>query len=170
MSTATLTRRPGAEELNVPRTPTGAKPVVVAVDDDDNAGTLLRHGREVAGRLGVPLRVTYVWSDCRPPYCLHHRRCHRDIGEAVRLLNALVDEHLTGPGPSVERDVIHDADPAAALAGISAGASLLVIGSASDHQASADELGETARALLGRIGCPVAVIPHRTRAATRPAW
>src|SRR4029453_14794388 len=56
-----------------------AGPVIVAPDDDDNAGPLLCHGLTLATRLGVPLRAVYVWSDCRPPDCVHHRCCHRDL-------------------------------------------------------------------------------------------
>src|SRR5690348_12860801 len=52
--------------------PTRHGPVVVALDDDNNAGPLLRHGSAAATRLGVALRVVHVWSDCRPPDCPHH--------------------------------------------------------------------------------------------------
>ncbi|GAA0504709.1 hypothetical protein Ade02nite_70590 [Paractinoplanes deccanensis] len=166
MATATLPLRPGTRGAG--RTTAG--PVVVAVDDDDNAGALLRHGRREAGRLGVPLRVAYVWSDCRPPDCPHHRRCHRDLGGASRLVDLLVREHLAEPGPPLEREVLHDPDPAAALVALSAGASLLVIGSSSDRPAHVGALGGTTRAVLGRTRCPVAVVPHRHRSVTRPAW
>lgn len=158
MSTATLPQ------------PKATGPVLVAVDDDDNAGSLLRRGREEAERLGVPVRATYVWSHCRPPECAHHRRCHRDLGEASRLLNTLVDENLTESGPPVERDVLHGEDPAGALIELSAGASLLVIGSASDTRVPDDALGDTCRALVGRTRCPVAVVRRRHLAATRVGW
>src|SRR5688572_2193941 len=65
------------------------RPVLVAVDDDDNAGALLRHGSAIAEQLGVPLRAAYVWADCRSSDCAHHRHCHRDLGEASRLLTML---------------------------------------------------------------------------------
>ncbi|WP_127509711.1 universal stress protein [Actinoplanes solisilvae] len=159
MSTATMPQPPA----------TG--PVLVAVDDDDNAESLLLRGREEAGRLGVPMRVTYVWSHCRPPACTHHRRCHRNLGEASRLLNTLVDEHLTEEDlPPVERDVLHDEDPAGALLELSSGASLLVIGSASETHGPDDALGDTCRALVGRTRCPVAVVRRRHLAATRVGW
>ena len=83
-------------------------PVLVAVDDDDNVGSVLRRGRQEADRLGVPLRVTHVWSRCHPPDCPHHRRCHRDLDEASRLLNTLVEDNLPEARIPVERDVLRD--------------------------------------------------------------
>ncbi|MCM4085172.1 universal stress protein [Paractinoplanes hotanensis] len=160
MSTATLPRR----EAMVPQ------PVLVAVDDDDNAGSLLRRGREEADRLGVPLRATHIWSHCRPPNCSHHRRCHRDLSEASRLLNTLLDENLADAGPPVERDVLHDDDPARALIELSAKASLLVIGASSDNRAPAGALGETCRALMRDARCPLAVVRNRRLSVTRTGW
>ncbi|MCU7730998.1 universal stress protein [Actinoplanes sp. KI2] len=140
-----------------------AGPVVVALDDDGNARTLLRHGRHLAARLRVPLRAAYVWSDCRPPECAHHRRCHRDLGEACRLLTALIDDHLPADAAGqVERDVVHAVDPAAALVTLSASASMLVVGSSSDCPRDSAELGGTTRRLLGRTRCPVMVVPRAT--------
>jgi len=151
--------------------PTAAGPVLVALDDDDNAGVLLQHGGSLAERLGVALRVTYVWSDCRPPECTHHRCCHRDLAEADRLLSGLLDEHLTSEhAVQVERDVLHHGDPAEALIVLSAPASMLVVGSSSDRPASPATLGATTRAILGRTRCPVMVVPHHTLAATRVGW
>ena len=161
MSTATSPRTRTA----IPTKAAG--PVVVAVDDDGNAGALLRRGRELADQLGVPLRVIHIWSDGRPPYCSHHRRCHRDIGEAIRLVNGLVDEHLSEAGTTVERDVAHDSDPVSALADVSAGASALVMGASSEQDAST---GGTADAVLVRVRCPVAVVSHRPRSITQSAW
>jgi nucleotide-binding universal stress UspA family protein len=179
MATATLPRPPATldrDERERPNLDQGANlaapsgPVLVAVDDDDNVGSVLQQGCEEARRLGVALRVAYVWSYCRPPDCPHHRRCHRDLGEASRLLNTLLDEHLTEPGPAVERDVLHDDDPASALVELSAGASLLIIGSSSDTPRAEDSLGKTCRVLVGRSRCPVAVVRHHQLSATRVGW
>jgi len=152
-----------------PRTSTG--PVVVALDDDGNAGALLRHGSRVAARLGVPLRAAYVWSDCRPPDCTHHRRCHRDLDGACRLLTALLQEHLSvDAAGEVERDVVHATDPAKALVTISAAASVLVVGSSSDSPPGSSDLGGTTRRLLGRTGCPVMVVPRAAPRARTRFW
>jgi nucleotide-binding universal stress UspA family protein len=161
--------RPDQEPVFVRGThpPTGG-PVLVAVDDDDNAGAVLRYGHGLAARLGVSLRVAYVWSDCRPPDCAHHRHCHRQLAEADQLLSALIAEHLaTAEAEQVERDVLHDADPADALVALSASASILVVGSASSGPVV---LGATTRTVLGRTRCPVVVVPHRHLSATRATW
>lgn len=155
----------------VGRGPAGGGPVIVALDDDDNVAVLLRHGRPAAARLGVALRVAYVWSDCRPPDCAHHRCCHRDLAEAKRLLTALLDEHLTvEAAQQVERDVIHDTDPGPALTALSSNASLIVVGSSSHRPTTGDVLGATTRALLGRTGCPVLVVPHHRSSVTSGSW
>ncbi|SNY59516.1 Universal stress protein family protein [Paractinoplanes atraurantiacus] len=166
MSAATLPHVRVPSEPATSAVVRAAGPVVVAVDDDGNARRLLRRGSEMAERLGVPLRVVYIWSDCRPPHCMHHRRCLRDIGEALRFVDTLVGNHLGEPGPAVERDVVHAADPAGALADVSAGASLLVVGETSDHDAT----GGTAAAVLVRATCPVTVVPHRPRSITQSVW
>jgi len=151
--------------------PTRSGPVLVALDDDDNAGVLLRHGYEVAVRLGVALRVVHVWSDCRPPDCPHHRRCHRDLGEADRLLAALLDEHLPIEAVRrIEREVLRAADPAEALVALTASASTLVVGSSSDSPTGSGTLGTTTRAILGRTRCPVLVVPYHRLSATRVRW
>lgn len=136
-------------------------PVIVALDDDGHAGELLRHGWAMAERLGVPVRVAYVWSDCRPPHCDHHRRCHRNLGEARRLLTELLDEHLSvEQAQEVEREVLHDADPAEALVALAESASMLVVAASSDRPHRSEVLGATTRSLLFRTACPVAVVPH----------
>jgi nucleotide-binding universal stress UspA family protein len=173
MSTAVLPVHTGPDPIVVPGTdsPAGDGPVLVALDDDDNAGALLRRGCGLAARLGVVVRVAYVWSDCRPPDCAHHRCCHRDLAEAGRLLSGLLDEHLTvEESRRVERDVLHSADPAETLIALSAFASMLVVGSSSDRPGTAAALGATTRAILGRTRCPVMVVPYRRLSATRVSW
>lgn len=146
-------------------------PVMVALDDDGNAGMLLRHGYEVAARLGVAMRVVHVWSDCRPPDCSHHRRCHRDLVEADRLLAALLGEQLPiETARSIERDVLHAPDPAEALVALAASASTLIIGSSSDRPTGGGVLGNTTRAVLGRTRCPVLVVPYHRLSATGVRW
>jgi nucleotide-binding universal stress UspA family protein len=146
-------------------------PVMVALDDDGNAGMLLRHGYEVAARLGVTMRVLHVWSDCRPPDCPHHRRCHHDLGQADRLLAGLLDEHLpTEAARRIERDVLHAPDPAEAIVALAASASVLIVGSSSDRPTGGSALGATTRAVLGRTRCPVVVVPHHRVSATSVHW
>ena len=123
----------------------------------------------MAEQLGVPLRAAYVWSDCRAPDCPHHRRCHRDLGEAGHLLTTLVDEHLA-TAPLIEREVMHAEDPVEALVALSAEASVLLVGSSSDLPVPGGAFGGTTRRLLGRTACPVVVVPRQRSSATRGIW
>ena len=147
--TGPITARPGG-------------PVIVAVDDDAHPGVLLRYGWDLANHLGVALRAVYVWTDCRPPECAHHRTCHRDLADAERLLATLLDEHLPQDAAGrIEREVVRDSDVGPALASISSSASLLVVASCSDEPGKArGSLGSSARTLLGSTACPLVVVPH----------
>ena len=137
-------------------------PVLVALDDDENPAALTAYGLAEARRRGVALRTVYIWTDCRPPECDHHLACHRDLGEAARLLATIVDEHLRDDEVNdVERDVLHYADPVQALAALSASASLLIVGASSRRPESGVLLGDTTRELVARTRCPLAVVPHR---------
>jgi hypothetical protein len=72
----------------------------------------------VLRNLDVPMRVVYVWTDCRFPDCAHHRTCHRDLADAERLLAVLFDEHLPPEAAGrIEREVVRAADSGEALAG-----------------------------------------------------
>ena len=149
----------------------GVGPVIVAVDSDRHPGVLLRYGWTVAERLGVPLRVVYVWTDCRPPDCPHHRTCHRDLWDADRLLSTLLDEHLPADAQGhVEREVLHGTEAAPALAALSADAALLVVASSSDRPGARGTLGTTTRTLIGRTLCPLAVVPYDAAPVDRPGW
>ena len=80
-----LQRQAQREEI----TDDGLAQIVVALDDDENAGVLLRRARAVSR-------------------CSHRLRCRRDLGEAIGLLTDLLDEHLPVDAASaVERDVLH---------------------------------------------------------------
>ncbi|MDY7088229.1 MAG: universal stress protein [Actinomycetota bacterium] len=163
MSSATLTR-PFTQPDPVPSLEAAFSsngPVLVAVDDEANAAVLLSRGHDAAVRLGVALRVVHIWSRCRPPDCSHHRRCHRDMEGANRFSRRLLDEHLPEATAPVEREVVHDENPASALVALSVGASLLFIGA----EAAGEAVGETTRALLDRAACPVTVVRDRPRSA-----
>jgi nucleotide-binding universal stress UspA family protein len=145
-------------------------PVLVALDDDQNPAVLAAYGRAEALRRGVALRVVYIWTDCRPPDCDHHLVCHPDLWDAARLLAAIVNQHLSADEASdIERDVLHDADPASALVALSASASLLIVGASSRRPDSGVLLGDTTRGLVGRTRCPLAVVPHASRAGVHHA-
>jgi len=147
-------------------------PVVVAVDADAHPGVLQRYGWQLSSHLGVPLRVVYVWTDCRPPDCAHHRTCHPDLADAERLLAALLKEYLPLEAVGcIEREVLHEADPAEALQAISSVGSLLVLGSSSDQPGSnRGTLGSTARSLVGRTACPLILVPYGVARLQPAPW
>jgi hypothetical protein len=166
---------PGVRPLIVqragPRSSLG--PVVVAVDADRHPGVLLRYGWTLSVRLGVPLRVVYVWTDCQSPDCPGHRVCHRDLWDAERLLNAVLDEHLPIEAMGhVEREVLHATEAGPALAAVSSAAALLVVGSSSDPPGAGagGTLGTTTRALVGRTRCPLAVVPYDAAPGGLSGW
>jgi nucleotide-binding universal stress UspA family protein len=139
------------------REPSG--PVLVALDDDANAAALTAYGLTAAAHRGVSLRTVYVWTDCRPPDCDHHRACHHDLADAAQLLADIIEQHLSIEElDEVERDVVHHTDPGRALVDLSDSASLLVVGASSRHNPRG-LLGETTRELLVHTCCPLAVVP-----------
>ena len=77
------------------------------------------------------------------------------------MLSQIIEEHLAPDDASdLERDVLHDTDPAQALAALSATASLLVLGAASRRPDGEGVLGDTTRGLVVRARCPLAVVPQ----------
>jgi nucleotide-binding universal stress UspA family protein len=86
-------------------------------------------------------------------------------------LSTLLAANLTvDAARQVERDVLHDPEPAEALVALSASASLLVVGMSSDRPAASEAPGSTTRAILGRTRCPVVVVPGRRVPVTGVAW
>jgi nucleotide-binding universal stress UspA family protein len=143
---------------------TAARPagsvVVAAVDDDANPGHILRHAAAEARRLRVPLRVVHVcteWDTSAPGQRMSR---HDRMSDADRLLSAVLYDHLTpAEAEATEREILHDRDVVSALIALSADASLVVIAARSGPTAHDEPLGDTVRALIGRTGCPVAVLP-----------
>jgi hypothetical protein len=144
--------------------PTGV--VMVAVDNDDNAGAVLRYGAAEAHRRGVPLRAVHVWTG--PATAQNDLACAAD-----RLLTAVLHDNLPEEADGIERQILHDRDPVGALIAISAHASLLVVAARSGSGTNDDPYGETARALIGRTVSPLAVLPQidgRRPDASPHAW
>ena len=122
--------------------------VLAAVDEDGSAGVVLTHAWQEARRRKLPLRVVHVWT----------RR--EAMTDSDRLLTALLYDNLPpDEAASVERQILHDDDPAQALAALSHDAALVV--------AAAGTLGETVKKLAALAACPVAVIPVTPRVAAR---
>jgi hypothetical protein len=139
--------------------------VLAAVDDDDACADVLAYARQEAHRMGLPLRVAHVWTgrESRP-----RRAGPAEMAASDRLLTAILYDNLPPDEvATVERQILHDEDPARALAALSQDAALLV--------AAAGTLGETVKRLTALAACPVAVVPLAPRVAavglaeTRPS-
>jgi hypothetical protein len=75
-----------------------------------------------------------------------------EVSDSDRLLSDVLHDHLPpGEVDTVERQILHDDDPARALAGLSREGLLLVV-------AAVGEVGSTVRRLAGRTWCPLAVV------------
>jgi hypothetical protein len=80
--------------------------------------------------------------------------------DSDRLLTAALYDNLPPEeAATVERQILHDDDPARALAALSRDAALVV--------AAAGEIGETVKRLAKLAGCPVVVIPATSPVAAR---
>jgi nucleotide-binding universal stress UspA family protein len=133
-------------------------PVVAAIDDDTNPGPVLRYAAAAAHRLGVPLRVVHVWTGRDTPRGPRTNRYDR-MGDADRLLSTVLYDHLTqDEAERAEREILHDRDAGHALVVLSSQSSLMVVAARTDRTGDGP-FGETARALIGRTACPLAVLP-----------
>ncbi|MCU7724895.1 universal stress protein [Actinoplanes sp. KI2] len=117
--------------------------VLAALDDDPGCVGVLAYAWEQAQQRGLPLRVVHVWTR------------HEAITDSDRLLTAVLYDNLPpDEAEAVERQILHDDDPARALAALSRDAALVV--------AAAGTLGETVKRLAELADCPVAVVPAGT--------
>ena len=129
------------------------KVVLAAIDDDTGPRPVLAYAREQAARQGVPVRVVHVWS-----------RRRLTMAEADHLTSGYVANCLPPhDAGTVERQVVHDADPARALIALSREAVLLVVAAKPDGS-----VGSTVGRLSGRTCCPLAVVPATP--VTRGQW
>ena len=134
--------------------------VAAAVEDDGNPGRVVLYAVTQAHRHSVPLRVIHVWTGGIPP-CPGVRMCRHDrMSDADRLLSAILYDHLPAESAdAAEREILHDRDPVRALTELSTTTGLLVIGARSSYAVAGEVLGDTARALIGRTACPLALLP-----------
>jgi len=127
--------------------------VVAAIDDDTAPGAVLAHARAEAAGRGVPLRVVHVWTNRR-----------RGMAAADHLTAECIADHLPLDDPAtVERQILHDTDPARALLTLSRQAVLMVVAAKPDGS-----LGGTVRRLAGHTHCPLAIVASPP--VTRGQW
>ncbi|MET3421057.1 nucleotide-binding universal stress UspA family protein [Actinoplanes tereljensis] len=129
-----------------------ASPVVLAaIDDDAHCAAVLACSSAEAARLGLPLRVVHVWSERH----IGRYGASGCTADSDRLLSRSVYDNLAADvAKTVERQILHDDDPARALRALSQTAAVLVVGAG-----SGDDMGETTRRLAGRTRCRLIVVP-----------
>ncbi|GAB1640338.1 universal stress protein [Krasilnikovia sp. MM14-A1259] len=144
--------------------------VVAAVDDDSCPGSVVAYAAAEARRRGSALRAVYAWAEAGAAVTGGYRLSRHDrMSDADRLLTSILYDHLPADAADlVERQIVHDPDPAHALLTLSQDTSLLVVASGSHCAGTGEALGHIPRALLGRTACPLAVLPTGGPAAPYP--
>ncbi|MEU7909370.1 universal stress protein [Actinoplanes sp. NPDC049118] len=133
--------------------------VLAAIDDDGDAGPIVRYARAQAERLGLPLRVVHVCTG-------RERMPDADCLLSGALYDCLPPEVAT----DIERQIVRDRDPAHALIELSHGAALVVVAANSDPAGMPEHLGECASALTGRTACPLAIVPASGPTSVAGRW
>lgn len=138
-------------------TATGPRPVLVGVDGRPGSEAAVEFAFEEAALRGAPVLGMHVWSGADPGAAGNggtgSDRAARVLDEALGAWSAEYPEV-----PTV-RQVAAGADVVRALATASAAAQLTVIGSGGHHDPTRAANRWTARAVVDRAGCPVAVVP-----------
>jgi K+-sensing histidine kinase KdpD len=133
--------------------------VLAAIDNDGDAGRIVRYAHAQAERLGLPLRVVHV--------CTGRER----MPDADRLLSdALYDDLPPEVVLATERQIVRDGDPAHALIELSHAAALVVVAANSDPADMPEHLGTCASALTGQTACPLAIVPASGPTSVAGRW
>ncbi|MEV0895411.1 universal stress protein [Actinoplanes sp. NPDC049802] len=124
--------------------------VLAAITEDAALDAVLGYARARAAEQGLPLRLVHVWTG-------HGREAAgvRMRPESLAHADLLLASAAHELGMPAERQILHDTDPGAALRALGDHAALLVVG------ASPDLHGHTARALVGRTACALALVVPR---------
>ncbi len=135
--------------------------IVVGVSGSAASAAALRWAADEAIRRHGQLRVVLVWSpEHRAAYAppLHAGDPQEQMTRARRVLAATVQSVL-GPVPVDDVTVeIAEGVPERALVDYSAGADLLVLGSASAHALAGSSIGPVIRTCLSHAHCPVVIV------------
>ncbi|MFD2467566.1 universal stress protein [Amycolatopsis silviterrae] len=119
-------------------------PVVVGLDDSDGGERALAFAFEAAVSRGAGLEAVHAWHDGRP-------------GRESGLREQVAAWSRKHPLVPVRVHVVRVRSAARALAGISAGAQLIVAGARARGPVAGGLLGSTGYWLLAHAACPVAV-------------
>ncbi len=134
---------------------------MVGVSGSAASAAALRWAADEAVRRRGQLRVVLVWSpEHRAAYApaLHARDRQQQMLHARRVLAATMQAVLGPMPPDEVTAVIAEGKPERALVDLSAGADLLVLGSASAHALAGGSIGPVIRTCLSHAHCPVVVV------------
>ncbi|MCD0448937.1 universal stress protein [Actinocorallia sp. API 0066] len=138
--------------------------IVVGVDTGETAQAALAFAFEEAARRGVRVHAVHAWLHPVATYpgdilpVVYDSEIVGEDEERV-LAEALAGWQEKYPDVEVTRSVVHG-KAAHALAGMSEGAGLLVVGTRGRGGFAGLLLGSVSHALLHRARCPVAVVPN----------
>lgn len=147
--------------VNVTPPEPARKPIVVGVSGSRASAAALRWAADEALRRHRQLHVVLIWSpEPRASYApaLHPGDSRQSMLRAGRVLATAVQAVL---GPTPRADVtteIAKGMPERTLVDRSAGAELLVLGSASAHDLAGHSIGPVIRTCLRHAHCPVVIV------------
>jgi len=139
-----------------------SRPVVAGVDGSESAVTAAVYAAQEAQRRGLPLLLVHAtpWSSGRTPVAgpaaLFGRMLEDSAGVLLRDAEATVRERT---GVTQVDTAVLDDHPVPALAGISAEASLVVLGRRGVAGVPGVLAGSTASGLVHHTRCPLIVLP-----------
>jgi nucleotide-binding universal stress UspA family protein len=140
-------------------------PVVVGIDDSDEARSALRWAADLARRSQRDLKVVHAYQP-------HHLAGLFGVGklqpdsawrsDAIAAIAEVIGAEVNEPGPLAIEAVATHAGPADGLLEAADGASVLVIG-ARGSGGAAILLGSVGSEVLKRATCPIVTVPHAPR-------
>lgn len=147
-----------------PKPSTNPRPVLVGVNGQEGAESVVEFGFLEASLRGAPLAALHAWSR---PAGARPAGVHPDaygFAEARAEAERMLAEALAGwsekyPDVPVRRTVRHTLDAAVTLTEASRSAQLVVVGSPRQRGVPRLLLGSVHQALTDHAGCPVAVVP-----------
>jgi nucleotide-binding universal stress UspA family protein len=140
-----------------------AGPVVVGVDDSQEARSALRWAASHAQRHRVPLKVVHAFQPQHFAGLFGMAKLQPDVtwrSEATRGLAELIDAEVSDAGGLELDAVATQAGPAAGLLGAAEEASLIVVGTRGSGQAASVLFGSVGSEILKRARCPVVIVPR----------
>lgn len=142
-------------------------PIVVGIDDDDSSSAAVPFAAIEAEAAGATLSLVHAWQ--MPLHTAERdstvlassssvKAAHREMLD--RAGDRVVEDH---PALRLDRALVHD-NPSAALLGLAARASLLVLGTHHRSRLGAMVVGSVCQDALWQSACPVCIVPQTPQA------